>query len=108
MVKEITSVSDFTEAIGGNNTGLVVIDFYADWCGPCKKMAPEFQKLEEKYINAKFYKLNVDLESVSEVVKVCQISSLPTFCFFNKGNYVTSMVGADHTVLENMILQNIN
>ena len=55
----------------------VIIDFYADWCGPCKRIAPEFEKLAEKYTDVVFLKVNVDnSEKLSEFYSV---SALPTF-----------------------------
>jgi len=107
MVNEIKSVNDFAVAIGNDATGLVVIDFFANWCGPCKQIAPFYAKLEEKYPNVGFYKLNSDNEATSSVIGVCEISTLPTFSFFYGGRYINKFIGANEVALENMIQQQL-
>lgn len=103
MVNEINSTDEFTTAIGDSTTGLVVIDFWAKWCGPCVRIAPFFSQLSSKYSTAAFYKVNVDLQSVSEVVSKCEINAMPTFCFFVKGNLVDTVCGADPVELEKTV-----
>lgn len=71
----------------------VVIDFYADWCGPCKRVAPVFIELSEKFPNILFLKVNVD-ES-EDLAKGFEISSLPTFVFLDNGNIFHKMEGAN-------------
>jgi thioredoxin 1 len=107
MVNEIKNLQDFTQAVGNNETGLVVIDFYGQWCPPCKMIAPKFVKISEKYPNVGFYKLDVDIPDVNKIVEACAISSLPTFCFFDKGVYLTRIIGADDIQIENIIKQNL-
>lgn len=107
MVKEIQNIDDFKSAISSGKTGLVVIDFYADWCGPCKMIAPKYAKLAEKYPNIGFYKLNSDKNETAKICEICEISALPTFCFFKGGKYLTKMVGANDSNLENIIIQNL-
>jgi len=102
-IMEIKTVSDFGEAIGDKNTGWVVIDFFADWCGPCKQIAPFFASLEQKYQNVKFYKLNADTDELYKVGESCDVKTLPTFCFFKHGNYINKLIGADTAKLENTI-----
>ena len=58
----------------------VVVDFWADWCGPCKMMAPVVESLAGKYAGKiDFYKVDIDQES--ELASVFGISSIPTFLF---------------------------
>jgi thioredoxin 1 len=91
MVKEISSASEFNTEIKG--PGLVVVDYFATWCGPCKQIAPFLEELSRKYPNVKF--LKVDSDKVQEVTSERRISSLPTFQFFVKGNQVDEIKGAD-------------
>ena len=71
----------------------VVLDCYADWCGPCKMMAPIVDALSEEYEGkVKFCKLNVD-EDV-EPAMYFKVVSIPTFLFFKDGEKVNQAVGA--------------
>lgn len=58
MVNAVTSETFEAEVLKAS--GLVVVDFYADWCGPCKMMAPIIDSISEDYDDVKFVKLNVD------------------------------------------------
>jgi thioredoxin len=78
---------DFTEEVLKSNYP-VVVDFYADWCGPCKYMAPYFEKLAEMHPEAKFVKYDVDQDDSKDPASVCstyKITALPTFDFFYLG-----------------------
>lgn len=107
MVKELKCVPDFAEAIGNESTGLVIIDFFTDWCGPCKKIAPLYEKMAENFKDVCFYKINAECGDVAKIVEVCKVQALPTFCLFCGGKYITNMVGANDKLLESMIVQNM-
>lgn len=67
----------------------VVADFYADWCGPCKAIAPSYEKLAEKYSvpgYLAFAKVNVD--NVQQVAAQYSVTAMPTFMFFKEGKQV--------------------
>jgi len=82
---------NFSEAI--NSEMLVVVDFYADWCMPCRYISPILEKLSKEFDGkAKFYKLNVDENQ--EVALEYGISSIPTVLFFRKGKVVGGFIGA--------------
>ena len=87
MVKDITDQT-FKEL---NSNGKVVVDCFAEWCGPCKMLSPIIDELAEELTDVNFYKLNVD-ESV-EVVRKYNIMSIPTILIFNDGELVNQTVG---------------
>lgn len=70
----------------------VMVDFYAEWCGPCKMMGPLVDKMADKYAGkVKIGKLNVD-ESL-EIAQKYRVASIPTFIFFKNGQAVATYVG---------------
>ena len=70
----------------------VLVDFYADWCGPCKMMAPIVHQLAEAYAGqVKIGKLNVD--NNLEIAQKYRVMSIPTFIFFKGGEAVHTIVG---------------
>lgn len=71
----------------------VLVDFYADWCGPCKMMAPVVEKLAEEFAGqVKVFKVNVDEES--ELAQKYRVVSIPTFLIFKDGEVKATNVGA--------------
>ena len=70
----------------------VIIDFYADWCGPCKIMAPVFEKLASNTKEVKFAKLNVD--GNQEIAMRYGVMSIPTLILFKGGQPIDMRVGA--------------
>lgn len=72
---------------------LVMVDFFADWCGPCKMMAPIVEKLAEEYAGkVKIGKLNVDENQ--ETAGAYRVMSIPTILFIKGGKVVETVVGA--------------
>lgn len=70
----------------------VMVDFYADWCGPCKAMAPMIEQLAEEYAGkVKIGKLNA--EENPDTAEQFEIMSIPTFVFIKNGEMVESMTG---------------
>jgi len=71
----------------------VMVDFYADWCGPCKMMAPLVKELAGQYEGrVKIGKLNIDENP--ETTSSYQVMSIPTFIFFKNGQKVNLIMGA--------------
>lgn len=88
----ILADSNFEEEVKKSNIP-VMVDFYADWCGPCKMMAPLVAQLSEEYSGkCKIAKCNVtDYPGPASEYK---IMSIPAFLFFKEGKVVDSVVGA--------------
>lgn len=72
-------------------SGKTVIDFYADWCGPCKMMEPFVVEASNEVKDVKFAKLNVD--NVESVAKEFGITSIPTMIVFENGKELRRSVG---------------
>lgn len=70
--------------------GVSVVDFYADWCGPCKMIAPVFEELS-KEIPANFIKINVD--NSQDIAAKFQVASIPTLVILKDGKEVDRIVG---------------
>nr|WP_321244571.1 thioredoxin [uncultured Psychroserpens sp.] len=75
-----------------DNDRLIVLDFYATWCGPCKRMDPIIKQLEEEY-NGKvdFYKIDVDKNKIDDAL---EISSIPTYLFIKNSTNLEQIEGA--------------
>ena len=71
--------------------GLVVIDLYADWCGPCRMLAPTLAELEEENPTVKFCKINVDDEP--ELARAFNVTSIPMIAFVKNNTFVDLSVG---------------
>ncbi len=70
----------------------VIVDFWAEWCGPCKSLAPIFQELASEYEGkAKFVKVNTDETTVAAKFN---IRGIPTILFFKDGHVVNTIVGS--------------
>lgn len=74
-----------------NKSNLTVVDFYADWCGPCKMLSPFLEQLSQQYTDVNWDKIDVD-ESQSLAARF-SVSSIPTVIFFKDGKEVARSVG---------------
>ena len=74
------------------NDGIVFVDFWAAWCGPCKMFAPIFEAASEKFPEIKFAKVDTDLER--DLSSAARITSIPTLMAFRDGVLVFRQAGA--------------
>lgn len=80
----------------------VLVDFYADWCGPCKMLAPIVEEVASEHENLKVVRINVDNEE--SIAMNYQIMSIPTLVLIKDGKEVDRVVGAvQKKVIETMI-----
>ena len=90
MVLEINTENFNKEVL--SQDGVVVVDFFANWCGPCRKLAPILEEVESELLSkAKFAKINTD--NNLEMAKQFQVSGLPTLMIFKNGEAVERLVG---------------
>ena len=99
------NTSDFKKL---TSKGIYVVDFYAEWCGPCKMLSPVFQEVETNLSNlASFVKINID--NHIDIAQEYQISTIPTILVLKNGNIEERMVGFNSKeVIESKIKKVIN
>ncbi len=85
----ITSESFEKEVIG--HSGLVVIDLWATWCGPCRMLAPTLDELEAEYPDVKFCKINVDEEPA--LAAKFRVESIPMVAFVKDDTFLDMSIG---------------
>ena len=86
----IQSTNEYDALLKDNQS--VFVDFYADWCGPCKMLAPVFQELAKDMDGtAKFVK--VDVDNTQDIAARFQVSSIPTVAILKDGKEVDRIIG---------------
>ena len=79
-----------SEFINEINEGLVLVDFYADWCGPCKMLSPILEEINDEDENVKIIKVNIDDSRF--LAKYYQIQSIPTLILLRNGQFLNKMI----------------
>uniref|UniRef100_A0A0K0E755 Thioredoxin n=1 Tax=Strongyloides stercoralis TaxID=6248 RepID=A0A0K0E755_STRER len=82
-LKNVTEKSELNKIFNTSSGSLIVIDFYASWCGPCKLIAPHFAKMAQQYTDVVFIKIDVD--EAEDLAELYDIKVMPTF-YFIKNN----------------------
>lgn len=88
MIKELTQ-ENFTEAIKSQK--LILVDFWASWCGPCRMLSPTIDALSEEYEQIDVGKVNVDEQGA--LAALFGIVSIPTVIIFKDGREAKRMIG---------------
>ena len=102
-VIEVTDDSSFVDKLSEAGQRLVVVDFFATWCGPCNMIAPFVKSLCVKYPTVMFMK--VDVDKCPGTAAANNVSAMPTFIFFRGRVELERIRGADKTQLENKVKQ---
>lgn len=87
MIKHLTN-EDFNSEI---KEGMVLVDFYADWCGPCRMLSPVIEEVARELPDLKVIKVNVDERE--DIAKMFGVMSIPTLILFRDGQMNKKQVG---------------
>ncbi|CCA74139.1 related to TRX2-thioredoxin II [Serendipita indica DSM 11827] len=100
-ITHVSSLSELNKLLGSPNK-LTVIDFHATWCGPCKMIAPTFEKLAQQYAG-KVNFVKVDVDEAQEVAQKYSVTAMPTFIFLKGSDVVHTIRGARNAELTNAV-----
>lgn len=96
---KIINENEFQSTI---SSGVVLVDFFANWCGPCKMIAPVLEKISADYPNVEFVK--VDVDQSQRLAMQYQVQSIPTILVFKDGQVVERQIGfSGEPQLRNML-----
>ena len=95
-IASLDGVNAFRQALADAGETLVVIDFYADWCGPCRQLAPVLEEIARKHADkAAFYKVNVDRNR--DIAQANRITGIPHVMFIRHSEPLHSIIGLQHS-----------
>lgn len=101
-MSEILHIENHNEFKTYINSGRsILVDFYAEWCGPCKLLAPRLEELRFKYPNVLIIK--VDVDKAEEICNEYSITSMPTVIGFNNRNIIETVFGFNDTKITELM-----
>ncbi|RUS82825.1 hypothetical protein EGW08_009401 [Elysia chlorotica] len=100
-IKQLQSDEDLATELANAGSKLVVVDFFATWCGPCRAIAPALAEMSVRYPMAVF--LSVDVDQLEETARREGVTAMPTFIMYRQRVKVDTQKGADANVLEQKI-----
>nr|AFZ78678.1 thioredoxin-like protein [Coptotermes formosanus] len=101
MAVHIKDVNEFDTKLTEAGSSLVVIDFFAQWCGPCKVIAPRIEELAAEYPDVVF--LKVDVDECEDIAADYEITAMPTFVFIKNKQKVDAFSGANADMVKQYI-----
>uniref|UniRef100_A0A4E9EDS8 Thioredoxin n=1 Tax=Gibberella zeae TaxID=5518 RepID=A0A4E9EDS8_GIBZA len=100
VVKNLAELKNHFE-----NHEIVIVDFWAPWCGPCRFISPIVEKMSEQFGNDKVFFAKVDVDEAEDISQEYGIRAMPTFIAFKNSEKSDEVVGADPSKLERMVQQ---
>jgi thioredoxin 1 len=102
-VTDITSESQWNAMLRDTSNKLIVADFFATWCPPCKAIAPHFAALSDKFVHVAFVKIDVD--KFAPIAQAAGVKAMPSFGFYGHGKLIELVKGARPDVLSQKVAE---
>jgi len=103
-ISHATSKNFDTDVLEASKEKPVLVDFYADWCGPCKRLAPLLEEVSNTRTDVQFVKVNVD--DARDIATRYGIRSIPTMILFKDGVKGNTIQGSDKSAINRALLLN--
>lgn len=103
MAIHIKDANEFETKLTEAGSSLVVVDFFAQWCGPCKVIAPKIEELAAEYPDVVF--LKVDVDECEDIASDYEITAMPTFVFIKHKQKIDAFSGANADKVKQHIIK---
>jgi len=104
---QVKSKQEFEAKLVEAGDKLVVIDFFATWCGPCKRIAPILDEIVKQH-EGQLVLVKVDVDEIEELVGEYSIEVMPTFVFKRKGEHLDTLSGSNEEKLRELIEKHLS
>ena len=101
MVHHPHTIEEYNKLKNESAGKLVIVDFSASWCGPCKLIAPTYEEFSKTYGDCVF--IHVDVDELEDLPDNQDVRGVPTFKYFKNGNLLCQFSGANKSKLEELI-----
>lgn len=102
-MSELSTIDNLNTYSTSNPSKLLVIDFKASWCAPCKAIKPFIDYLKENYPNVDFYEIDIEDETKDTIINNFSIEKLPTFIYYKNGKVCETLIGTNKSKIEELI-----
>ena len=100
-MRGILNFEDFDTELDSHGTDLVVVDFSAKWCKPCKILEPQLVQLDNEHEKVHFYK--VDVDENPDIAENYEVNAMPTVLFFREGKVIEKVVGLNFLGIQRIV-----
>ena len=97
------SIEDLKTYSKTNSSRLIVIDFKATWCGPCKAIKPFIDYLKDNYKNVDFIEIDIEDEDTESITNTFEIKKVPTFVYYKNDELCNSLIGINKGNIEELV-----
>lgn len=101
IIDEITTIEQWTTKVMDCKDKPIILDFYAEWCAPCKKLTPILEKVTRDQ-EGKFKLIKVNIDNLPQLATALSVKSIPTLFLIYRGNVMDQMTGVDTNKLEEL------
>ncbi len=106
----LTSLSTYDELENyskTNSSTLIILNFKASWCSPCKAIKSFFSYLKEQYINVNFYEVDIEDDDTETITTYFNIKKVPTFIYYKNGIIFNNLIGTDKNKIEELLNEHL-
>ena len=99
----LSTYNDLETYSKNNNSTLIILNFKAQWCTPCKAIKTFINYLKEQYTNVQFYEIDIENDDTETITTYFNIKKFPTFVYYKNGIIYDTLIGTDKDKIEELV-----
>ena len=102
IIDEINTIEEWTTKVMDVKDKPIILDCYAEWCSPCKKLTPQLEEVTRAN-EGKFKLIKLNIDNIPQLTKALQVRSIPTLFLIFRGNVIDTITGVDEAKLDEFV-----